>query len=486
MEHRVYFKNANLVRRGIEYWHTGARHYFYTRVVPERVVHVMLERCRAYASDTGVEWSLAWEKDDHVQVFTHDGEHTAPLWRMDSRDLQKLVEAVDTAPTEIFVERFVDGGLYMRNQEYPFYLNLYEAADKFRNIRFTVFGKQYWDMWFRSPLRGCVVTAIKVGDYKVTGAINRVMPDSYKSYASPMYRAVREAAKDRARELDKYKTGVVTSANCVNALVVTAVMGFLLTPEYERRVRGIKYRQSFNPLDMLPPGTYKREEWDHPDYYRKLPAKRWLKNGDGLLCDTCTLKYRCPLYQPGSVCGVPKSEGKALADFFDSRNSDDVLTGLQSVLKKQAERVEGAVAAEDQVNATRIQEDKPAIYSEQVTKMLDSVQRNAERYLKLIDPRFAKPLIQIGQMNVPHALDQAQPREIDPAQAKRELVELGMPPEAVTADHIERYLSGEWNGPREQAQLQQRRHPANQIIDAETGPTSETEQAESGEAFPYF
>jgi hypothetical protein len=473
--YRLYFEDVNITNSLEEYLYNDVDHFFYTKRVSREDylshLSVIRENFLAYNCE------ISQDRGDHVWRIRPGLQNAAPVWRLETGDLDELRKTLDSKPETIFIEYFESlpngaphfllnawGKPYWRGTKLREFL---EIKVEYPETEFIGFGSFYFNFYFRMGMEGGAVrarTAPLGGRRKGDSTCYQFDPAGNHIYRSPMKNALHIASRYRSEQItmalirDGAKRGVRVPE-------VRAIMTLQATPDYQEQVRGVELSQEYDAIKFLPEYFFP-EDVNRPTQLlpRELPILSQALPGDKKFCDSCTLKYRCPVFKPGSVCIVAGSDGKALVDFFGSRNTDDVLSGLSAVLRKQAERVEGAVEQEEETQKIAKKEGKPVEYSEQVTKMLDKLQSNGERYLKLIDPRFTKPVVQINNSN--NAINGPAPREIDPAQAVDELVHLGMHRDQITADHVERYLSGTWNGPNEQAMLE-KGNP--RVIDEEIG-----------------
>jgi hypothetical protein len=134
-----------------------------------------------------------------------------------------------------------------------------------------------------------------------------------------------------------------------------------------------------------------------PDSHFILPAarRRMLRNigmqsteADKFTCDSCILQNACTLYREGSVCTLKGSEAVALADAFGSRSVDVLIGGLSQLLKKNAERLDDAIAEE---------ENAADGLDPEVTKLSKTVFEQGTKLVKLIDPSLAGgPKVQVN------------------------------------------------------------------------------------------
>ena len=163
------------------------------------------------------------------------------------------------------------------------------------------------------------------------------------------------------------------------------------------------------------------------------PARR----GDKFLCDRCTLSTSCMEYRPGSVCTLPGADTMAVAKYFRSRNTDDILDGLVEMVGDQADRYD----------EMREREQETGEFDPQVTKMADSVIKNGMNVAKLLNPALVRPLVQInagaGAAVAIAAGAETPPVHILVAAAMKELEAKGYPREDITDEMIERHIRGE-------------------------------------------
>ena len=132
-----------------------------------------------------------------------------------------------------------------------------------------------------------------------------------------------------------------------------------------------------------------------PDQHRFL-------NGDGVLCDKCTLSYACKIYRKGGVCLVDGTEGSELVQLFKSDKAEDIVKGMQYILveevvilENELERRKSALASGDEEALEKVA--KPA----QISKMMNSVLSHGEKVAKLKDPSLTKPKVNITMPAIP-------------------------------------------------------------------------------------
>lgn len=185
-------------------------------------------------------------------------------------------------------------------------------------------------------------------------------------------------------------------------------------------------------------------EYNQPDMYAPMPSYEnsrmfngthdKVKDTDKILCDQCSLWRLCPAYRAEAVCGLPGTESKKLADLALSRNADDVVSMLASIVSKQAERVESRL--EDEQFA-------PGGHDKEIDKMLNNTFKNGVQLAKLRDPSLGRPLVQINTgpaTSNTKAIASADPRIIA-AGVVAELEASGVSRENITEQMINEYLT---------------------------------------------
>lgn len=191
----------------------------------------------------------------------------------------------------------------------------------------------------------------------------------------------------------------------------------------------------------------KKKDTDYLDFefvakYHKN-GMPWVITGDRVMCNGCSLKYACRLYQEGGVCILPSSKGNRLASFFNSRDSNNVIDGISELLQIQSERVEQALEAEQAAVDKAERDGEPVPMPEEITsKMINDLMRNGERFAKLVDPKLSSPKLALqinaGPSQVTAQRIEPSPREL--AQAARELEESGVRRAEMTPKMIQDHL----------------------------------------------
>lgn len=156
------------------------------------------------------------------------------------------------------------------------------------------------------------------------------------------------------------------------------------------------------------------------------------KPTDKINCDSCSLQNNCKYYRQGSVCSVPGSEPAELAKHFQTRDVDQIIDGMGTLLALQARRLDRGVSDEN-------------LYGEldpEVTKIANQLFTNAAKLAKVVDPqRFAGPSVQVNVNNGNAAAIQAATPNQALGSIVRELELRGIPRSEITPAMIGNLLA---------------------------------------------
>lgn len=185
-----------------------------------------------------------------------------------------------------------------------------------------------------------------------------------------------------------------------------------------------------------------------PDVARKYltisPEK--VQEGDKMLCDTCSLQNSCKYFRSGAVCTVPGAEPVRLAKMFNTRNADDIIDGLGTLLAANTNRLEKGMKWED----------VDGELSSEVSKMMGQVFDQGVKLAKLLEPgRFsggAKVQVNVGSGGAAE-VSMANPKQLVAATIQ-ELVRQGVPRDKITPEMIQGTLEGMVNPEQKQKAIQ--------------------------------
>lgn len=114
---------------------------------------------------------------------------------------------------------------------------------------------------------------------------------------------------------------------------------------------------------------------------KRRPVRRRGVNGDMLLCSLCTLRNECKFFRHEAVCSIPESEPARLAQMFNTRNPDAIITGLGALVAAQVDRIETALQREIEADDR---------LDPELTKLMTSAFNSGVQLAKLIAPaRFS-------------------------------------------------------------------------------------------------
>lgn len=183
-----------------------------------------------------------------------------------------------------------------------------------------------------------------------------------------------------------------------------------------------------------PDVTTPTAEYKAPESKSHLTKYKPLGAGDGFLCDTCSLSDKCKFFRDGSVCTLPKSESKPLADFFKSRDADTIIDGLGTLAAANARRLERGMKLEETLG-----DNDP-----EVTKMMGQVFDQGTKLAKLLNPNLAggtKVQVNVGQAGVAAVSSgSGADMKVVVAGVFRELEARGIPRESITNDMVKGVL----------------------------------------------
>lgn len=379
-----------------------------------------------------VPFEMVFALDVHATRITYArGEYKRtehPVWQL-GRDDIKLLEKMVVENDLVFVENTLVVNLLGEHSEKSvMFRELWEVVQQPRAARMIIFGRFMREAFYAFGLEGGAVR-IRNKDRVQFSAIYG--PDS----ASHRY--------PHSKSLINHP---LTGDSEFRGMVPYAAMKFL-------QHIPIAFAETYADVSRHEWQPRTRPEWADKKVQELLvrPSRMKVKflHGDRRLCDTCSVKYACRLYKERSVCIMPGSDGKRLADFFSTRNSTDVIDGIGAILQHQANRLESMV--EDEAQAREIAETahQPFVRDPEVSKAMNDVQRNAERYAKLLNPMLTKPQVAVQINSGNGGQVQISPADVTPlerANAVRELEARGHARQDLTPQMILNHIAESQGG----------------------------------------
>lgn len=164
------------------------------------------------------------------------------------------------------------------------------------------------------------------------------------------------------------------------------------------------------------------------------------KLGDKFLCGVCSLQNTCKYFREGAVCSVPGSEPTELSRYFKTRDSDQIIEGLGSLLAVQTERL-------DEARKREIEDDK---VDPEVTKIINTLFDRGVKLAKLVNPALVSPSVSLKFTQNNATITASSPQAMMAAVMK-ELEAAGVPRDKVTPEMVEAVLAASTG--REQAAI---------------------------------
>ncbi len=151
------------------------------------------------------------------------------------------------------------------------------------------------------------------------------------------------------------------------------------------------------------------------------------QEGDKWLCNLCTLQSSCKFFREGAVCTVPDSEPLELAHFFQTTDSDTIITGLGTLLAAQSHRLATALQAE--------QADEDGKINPEVTKIIHGLFDRGVKLAKLVDPKLAAAGAARINVDARTSIQTGSPQQLMAA-VVQELVSRGVRREDITPEMV--------------------------------------------------
>lgn len=212
--------------------------------------------------------------------------------------------------------------------------------------------------------------------------------------------------------------------------------------EHYETLYNFQTTRSTEPVDHTsPPSAFKPPETVS---HLSRPEKK-KQEGDNFLCNTCSLQNDCKYYREGAVCSVPGAEPVKLSRMFSSRDADQIIDGLGTLMAANTTRLERGLQYEE----------IDGELSPEVSKMMGQVFDQGVKLAKMVDPgRFSGPKVQVnvGQGGAA-SVSSGNPRQLIAA-AVRELEARGISRENITTEMIQGLLTGMSNPEQARASIE--------------------------------
>lgn len=180
---------------------------------------------------------------------------------------------------------------------------------------------------------------------------------------------------------------------------------------------------------------------EHEPNQTKDPVAGHLKKkeGDKVVCNTCSVQDKCKNFRDGSVCTLPNAETKSLASKFGTRDAEEILDGLGALMATGAHRLERGLRLEAE----------DGDIDPKVTTILNSLHAQGVTMAKMLDPSLrggAKVQVNVGNGGQAAIVTQASPQQLV-AGIMRELENKGIPRADITSEMIKNLLAAKVGTP---------------------------------------
>lgn len=429
--YQVYAQNPLIKTDIAEHIASGVFRFLYTEEPGRhRKVFRDLELCKERFQ--GIPWEFVTVTSDTAKIHTHDRITDAPVWELFKDSGDRLRELAAAGEPKVFIRIPQEKGpLKTASPESKRALrDLWEVALDCPSTTLIAFGGYSPVVMWQMGLHGAALSfrdehGRDRPEWTPFGREQTARPSSHWSdHELLTHRAMAKRKIYRSMVFAKYIPVYVK--------------------EYYEGITRIKTPEQFVKSAL--------------DNIRKLPEKTFFQStgkrlppelaGDKILCDTCSLQYACRIYKERSVCALPGKEFTRIAEFFGTRDSDDIIDGIGEILKFQADRFEQAIEREEnRIAECKSNGDPVPDLDPEINKMANDLQKNAERLAKLVNPLLTRPQVAIQQnfgKDATPAIGEKQPApEWTPKQlsgAARELEAAGVSREQQTIDMIQQHL----------------------------------------------
>lgn len=201
------------------------------------------------------------------------------------------------------------------------------------------------------------------------------------------------------------------------------------------RLFNFRTRASSETPDISTPDANYQPAETKSSFTKKVTAKE----GDKIVCDTCSLQTECKYQRSGAVCTVPDAEPAPLANYFNTRNAELIVQGLGTLVAANTRRLERGMQSEEAFGEL----------DPEVTKLIGSVFQQGVQLAKLLDPNLRGSAVKVqigvgqgGQAQV--AVAAATPHELIGG-VVRELEARGFTRDQITPDLVKSVLTSSTN-----------------------------------------
>ncbi|WKW85467.1 hypothetical protein SEA_REYNAULD_14 [Rhodococcus phage Reynauld] len=437
----TYIQNPSVSLDRVAYVAADFYRFLYTERTPKKRYDDDMRYIRMRLRDK--DWEVVRISGRRATRITPDGETEYPVWEL-GRGRAFALKRYAANHDRVYIRNPLSHQQISRyyGPERRILRELWEINHDNPNCKFIVFGNFQMQLYFQFALAG---GALRIREeFTPTGTPGKVRRflDSDGSYVEQENAWDRDWTEDRFIERHDLAHNIVYIALCLLRNLPLYVQDLYSDVQRFKTPDGL-LKDAYDRLKKLRPRDYFLGVHNGNVAWGGI----WPLEGDRSMCDSCSLQYACRIYQKGGVCALPGTPGKRLSEKFLTRDSDEIIEGVQELLAFQVERLEKALTLEEEANRKRDSEDKPKQLNGQIHAMANDIQKNAISLAKLINPMLTRPQVAV-QINTSEG-KQVTMRDLTPqmqAAAIRELEQAGTPRSAQTPELILQHITKQQGG----------------------------------------
>jgi hypothetical protein len=162
--------------------------------------------------------------------------------------------------------------------------------------------------------------------------------------------------------------------------------------------------------------------------------------GDKVTCNTCSVQDKCKHFRDGAVCSLPNAEPRRLAEQFGTRDSEQILDSLTTLMAVNANRLERGLRDEAEEGGI----------DPKVTALVTALHNQGVSVAKMVDPNLrggAKVQVNVNSGGQAAVIAGSSPQQLM-AGIVRELEEKGFKRSEITPEMIQGLLESKAGAPK--------------------------------------
>lgn len=445
-EYRLFIQNPSARHDRVPHAAAGMFRYLYTESHPRHLVESDLLYVRTQLSTVEYEFVIA--DGDRATVHTPGETYEAPIWELAKDDSLDLLNAAESN-RRVFIRNRVDHRkLTHPDRRLQIQLReLLEIIESHPDVEFIVFAFVQPQLHFCFGMAGgAIKIRTSTNEFDEPGQVDRM-----RDVTTRFIRRYEVKYTDWSESPFVSRSDLAHDHAYVAMCLLKHIAPFI--KDHFSNVRRIatpqdNLRAIFRSMQYTP----HREFFSWPTGSGVKVGAAWSTFGDRIVCDQCSLRYACRIYEEGSVCALPGSNEQKLSSYFGTRDHRDVIEGIGRLVQYQADRVEESISIEDKRRRAIIEQygpnnpEHPATLDPEVDKRINDLQKNAKQYAVLLNPALMSPKVAVQINNGGPAPVQLTRADVTPrmqAQAARELEAAGTPRERLTPEKIFEHILGQ-------------------------------------------